>query len=52
MDYRESVGPETGHDFAAECVREARLVRENETKQDREDAEAWWELSDTTGWTA
>ncbi len=52
MDYRESVGLETGHDFAAECARQARLVRESETEQDREDAEAWWELSNTTGWAA
>lgn len=52
MDYRETAGLETGHDFAAECARQARLVRESETEQGREDAEAWWEVSDTSGWTA
>jgi Protein of unknown function (DUF3018) len=38
--------------FAEECARQARLVRESETEQERADNEAWWELSDTTGWTA
>lgn len=55
MDYRESVELETvRHNIgalAAECARQARLVRESETEQDRADAEAWWTLSDTTGWT-
>ena len=55
MDYREGVGLETmPHDItalAAERARQARLVPESETEQDQADADAWWGLSDATGWT-
>lgn len=38
--------------FAEECARQARLVRESETRKSRAEDEAWFETSDTTGWTA
>ena len=38
--------------FAEECTRQARLVRESETPESRAEDEAWFEASDTTGWTA
>ena len=36
--------------FAEECRRQSRLIRQAEAGQ--AEAEAWWEASDTTGWTA
>ena len=38
--------------FAEECARQARLIREAETAEGRADAEAWADVSDTSGWTA
>jgi hypothetical protein len=38
--------------FAEECARQARLVRDSETRESRTEDEAWFETSDTTGWTA
>ncbi len=38
--------------FAAECVRQARLIRAAETPESQAEDEAWFETSDTTGWTA
>jgi len=38
--------------FATECARQARLIRESETPENQADDEAWFEASDTTGWTA
>jgi hypothetical protein len=38
--------------FAEECDRQARLIRESETPESRARDEAWFEASDTTGWTA
>ena len=38
--------------FAEECARQARVVRESETRESRTEDEAWFEASDTTGWTA
>ncbi len=38
--------------FAEECARQARLVRESEARESRAEDEAWFETSDTTGWTA
>jgi hypothetical protein len=37
--------------FAAECARQARLIRESETPQSQAEDEAWFEASDTAGWT-
>jgi hypothetical protein len=37
--------------FAEECARQARLIREAETPESRDDEEAWAEASDTAGWT-
>jgi len=37
--------------FAEECVRQARIVREREAAGGAED-DAWFEASDTAGWTA
>ena len=38
--------------FAAECARQAQLTRAAETPESQFDDEAWFELSDKTGWTA
>ena len=38
--------------FAAECARQAQLIRAAETPEDQFDNEAWFEPSDKTGWTA
>jgi hypothetical protein len=38
--------------FAQECARQARLVRDSEAHASRAEDEAWFEASDTTGWTA
>ena len=38
--------------FAGECARQARLIRESETRESRVQAEAWFAASDTAGWTA
>ncbi len=38
--------------FAEECDRQARLIRESETPESRARDDAWFEASDTTGWTA
>jgi hypothetical protein len=38
--------------FDAECARQARLVREAETQESLAEADAWFELSDKSGWTA
>ncbi len=35
----------------AECGRQARVIRDAETASMRAEAEAWFELSDRTGWT-
>ena len=36
--------------FAAECQRQAQLVRDAEECEDAADPEAWAETSDTSGW--
>jgi hypothetical protein len=38
--------------FAAECARQARLIRESEASDSHAEDEAWFEVSDTAGWTA
>jgi hypothetical protein len=38
--------------FAAECVRQARRVRDAETSESQADEAAWSDASDSTGWTA
>lgn len=38
--------------FADECARQARLVRDAETQETRVEDEAWFEVSDKTGWSA
>jgi Protein of unknown function (DUF3018) len=38
--------------FSKECARQARLIRKSETPERRAEDEAWYETSDTTGWTA
>lgn len=38
--------------FAEECARQARLIRESETPESWTEDEAWFEVSDTSGWTA
>ena len=38
--------------FAEECARQARLIRESETPESWAEDEAWFEVSDTSGWTA
>ena len=39
--------------FAAECARQARLIRDAETPESRAaEDESWFEVSDKTGWTA
>ena len=38
--------------FAGECARQARLIRESETRESRVQEEAWFAASDTAGWTA
>ena len=37
--------------FAEECARQARLVRDTEDRPSRAEDEAWFEASDTAGWT-
>ncbi len=37
--------------FAAECARQAQVIREAETSESRADDEAWFAATDTTGWT-
>jgi hypothetical protein len=38
--------------FAQECARQAGLVRQSEAQSGVADDEAWFEISDKTGWTA
>ncbi len=38
--------------FGEECARQAHLVRDAETAESRAEDEAWFEVSDTTSWTA
>ncbi len=38
--------------FAEGCARQARLICDAETAESRAEDEAWFEVSDTTGWTA
>ena len=38
--------------FAEECARQSRLIRDAETPESRAEDEAWFEVSDKTGWTA
>jgi hypothetical protein len=38
--------------FVEECARQARLIRDAETPASRTEDEAWFEVSDATGWTA
>lgn len=38
--------------FAAECARQAALIRDAETSASRAEDDAWFETSDKTGWTA
>lgn len=38
--------------FAEECARQARVIRDAETPESRAQDEAWFEVSDTAGWTA
>jgi hypothetical protein len=38
--------------FAEECARQARLVRNSETRENQAEDGAWSKASDTTGWTA
>ena len=38
--------------FAAECARQARVIREAETAGELAGDEAWFEASDKAGWTA
>jgi len=38
--------------FAAECARQAQLIRSAETPERRAEDEAWFEASDTASWTA
>ena len=38
--------------FAEECARQARVIRDAETPESRAEDEAWFEASDTAGWTA
>lgn len=38
--------------FAAECARQMQVIRDAETAEGRAEDEAWFEVSDKTGWTA
>ena len=38
--------------FAEECARQARVIRDAETPESQAEDEAWFEVSDTSGWTA
>ena len=38
--------------FAAECARQVQVIRDAETAESRTEDEAWFEISDKTGWTA
>ena len=38
--------------FAAECARQAQLIRSAETPESQAEDEAWSEASETAGWTA
>ena len=38
--------------FAAECARQVQLIRDAETAESMAEDEAWFEVSDKTGWTA
>ena len=38
--------------FAEECTRQCRLVAAMETAVESDNAAAWFEVSDRTGWTA
>lgn len=38
--------------FAAECARQVQVIRDAETAESRAEDEAWFEVSDKTGWTA
>ena len=53
LQERNALG-EFGNDrrLAAECGRQARLVRDAETAATRQDDDAWFAASDRPGWTA
>lgn len=38
--------------FAEECARQAQVIRDAETPESQAEDEAWFEASDTAGWTA
>lgn len=38
--------------FAAEAARQSQLIRDTETVESLAEDEAWFEISDKTGWTA
>ena len=38
--------------FSEECARQARVIRDAETPESQAEDEAWFEVSDTAGWTA
>ncbi len=38
--------------FAAECARQAQVIRDAETAGSLAEDEAWFEVSDRAGWTA
>jgi len=38
--------------FAEECARQARLIRDAVTPESQAEDDAWFEVSDKTGWTA
>ena len=38
--------------FAAECARQVQVIRGAETAESQAEDEAWFEVSDKTGWTA
>jgi hypothetical protein len=38
--------------FAAECARQAQVIRDAETAGSLAEDEAWFEVSDKAGWTA
>lgn len=38
--------------FAAECARQVQVIRDAETAENMAEDEAWFEISDKTGWTA
>ena len=38
--------------FAAECARQVQVIRDAETAESMAEDEAWFEVSDKTGWSA